>query len=87
MLRRVPVEIGLQIVIDHMIGSELSERTGRFLRFMLCHLADPARASEATADLDPDADAIKWMTPAELDEAMPDMNRGVRATIRRELGS
>jgi 8-oxo-dGTP pyrophosphatase MutT (NUDIX family) len=85
--RRVPVEIGLPVVIETMIDSEASARTGRFLRYMLCRLAEPARWDEATAALDPDADAIAWMTPAELDDVMPDMQRAVRALIRRELGS
>jgi 8-oxo-dGTP pyrophosphatase MutT (NUDIX family) len=85
--RRVPVETGLAVVTDYLIGSELSARTGRFLRYMLCHLAEPDRYGEATADLDPDADRIRWMTPAELDVAMPDMHKGVRSLIRRKLGS
>lgn len=84
--RRVPVEIGLPVETDHMIDSEASARTGRFLRYVLCHLADPARWDEATAELDPDADQVQWMTPEQLDEAMPDMHPAVRAAIRRTLG-
>lgn len=85
--RRVPVETGLEITTGHIIAAGLSERTGRFLRYLVCHLADPLRAGEATAELDPDADAIRWMTPGELDQAMPDMHPAVRAAIRQELGS
>ena len=85
--RRVPVEIGLAIETDHLIAAGVSERTGRFLRYMLCHLTQPERAMDATASLDPDADAVEWMRLPELDKAMPDMNPAVRAVIERELGS
>jgi 8-oxo-dGTP pyrophosphatase MutT (NUDIX family) len=85
--RRVPAEIGLPVETDFMIDSEASARTGRFLRYVACHLTDPYRWDEATAELDPDADQVEWMTPAELDEAMPDMHPAVRALIRRKLGS
>jgi len=85
--RRVPVEIGLEIETDYLIAAGVSERTGRFLRYMLCHLAHPEHAMEATAQLDPDADAVKWMKLPELDKAMPDMHPAVRAVIARELGT
>jgi 8-oxo-dGTP pyrophosphatase MutT (NUDIX family) len=85
--RRVPVETGLEITTGHIIAAGVSERTGRFLRYVVCHLAEPGRAGDATAELDPDADHVQWMTPAELDAAMPDMHPAVRAVIRAELGS
>jgi 8-oxo-dGTP pyrophosphatase MutT (NUDIX family) len=85
LLRRVPVETGLLIVPGYLIGGGVSQRTGRFLRYMLCHLADPDRYADATAELDPDADQVQWMTLAELDAAMPDMDPAVRAVIVREL--
>jgi 8-oxo-dGTP pyrophosphatase MutT (NUDIX family) len=85
--RRVPVEIGLAIETDYLIAGGVSDRTGRFLRYMKCRLTQPERATDATAELDPDADAVEWMRLDELDKAMPDMNPEVRAVIARELGN
>lgn len=85
--RRVPAETGLDIDTDHIIGTRMHPRTGRFMRYLAAHLRYPGRADTASAQADdPDADRVRWVPRAELDELAPDLFEPVARLLGRELG-
>jgi 8-oxo-dGTP diphosphatase len=74
LMRRVPGETGTQIGTDYVIGARVHPRTGRIMRYLACHLADPGTADAASAQADdPDADRVEWVSKAQLAERAPDL--------------
>jgi 8-oxo-dGTP diphosphatase len=86
LIRRVPQETGLDIDVDHILGSRVHPRTGHFMRYLTAHLRYPGRADQAAAqDGDPDADSVAWVTRDQVRELAPDLFEPVSRLLDEEL--
>jgi 8-oxo-dGTP diphosphatase len=86
LIRRVPEETGLEIVVDHILGSRLHPRTGHFMRYLSAHLRHTETADTARAQPDdPDADRVMWVTKGMLPELAPDLFGPVATLLNDRL--
>lgn len=86
LMRRVPEETGIKIIVDHVIGSRPHPRNGRFMRYLLCRPALPETADSAAHQAgDKDADLVRWVSMPMVHDLAPDLFVPVRQLLEFEL--